>query len=292
MIRSLRPQLLVLGMGLVVLLAIPGREPMTAEPATPGSPCPAGAGVTPYLIMETAAGRIEIRLDPQAAPAAIERFLSVVRGPVFNETLFGSNEVGYYDGLTFAYTRPQIEIRTAERQPSGLIQIPVQIDAESLGLHEDKIADINQATDVMQFELLKDFSNSKESGKRTPQLDNLVAHWFNKFDAKNLIGVSRKEINEALGYLYTTGLPSRPVKRGAVALKPLSPKLAGMELTIALSDLDERTGRWMVIGEVVTGLDLADSISTQPLREPPHVRSRTYIPYEPVVIESARVTCR
>lgn len=254
--------------------------------------CEDGGNSHPHLVLETLAGSIEIKLFHDAAPDAVKRFAEVVQGPIYNESFFGKQEVGYYDGLTFSFTRPHIEIRTSDRQPSGLIKIPVEVDGQALGLHNDKLQNIDQAMDVMQFELLKAFSGTKDTGGRTSELDNWLTQWFANFDASFLIGVSRLEIYQALGYRFVSGLNSRPMKRGYVALKPLSHEFAGMELTILLSDLDDRTGKWMVIGQVVKGLEVAEDISIQPLREPPHVRSRTFIPYEPITINSGKILCR
>jgi len=266
---------------------------MAADADQPGDSCVGVANSHPYLVVDTLSGIIEIQLFSDAAPTSIERFIQIVRGPIFNQSLVGPVNVGYYDGLSFAYTRPMLEIRASERQPAGMVEIPIQIDADALGLQNDKIANLDQAMNVMQFELLKAFNNSdKGQSVRNPLLNKWLTEWFANLNAEFLVGVSRKEVKEALGHVYLAGLNSRPMKRGAVALKPIKTNSAGMELTIALSDLDDRTGEWMVIGEVVKGLELADDISIQPLRDPPHERSRTYIPYEPVVIRSARIECR
>lgn len=283
-------------MAIFLSLAVPYicaySSPVAAGMEQPGGPCAGDAHSHPYLIMDTLSGTIEIQLYADAGPASVERFIQILRGPIFNESLFGSVDVGYYDGLSFDYTSPMLEIRTSERQPGGMVEIPIQIDAEALGLQNEKITNIDQAMDVMQFQLIKAYNSSKGQSGRTPQLDKWLSEWFTGLNANFLMGVSRKAINEALGRGYISGLNSRPMKRGAVALKPVKLNLAGMELTIALSDLDDRTGEWMVIGEVVNGLEIADDISIQPLRDPPHERSKTYKPFEPVVIRSARVDCR
>lgn len=259
----------------------------------PLEPCAGEAHTHPYLIMDTHSGTMEIQLHVDASPESVARFIQIVKGPIFNESIFGSVKVGYYDGLSFGYTRPMLEIRTSVRQPAEIVEIPIQIDADALGLQDDKIANLDQAMDVMQLELLKAFNNSdKTQAVSNPLLHKWLTEWSASFKADFLMGVSRKEVKQALGHVYITGLNSRPMKRGAVALKPNKPNVAGMELTIALSDLDDRSGEWMVIGEVVNGLEIADDISVQPLRDPPHERSRTYKPYEPVVIRSARIDCR
>jgi cyclophilin family peptidyl-prolyl cis-trans isomerase len=253
--------------------------------------CSGDRGEQPHLVMETASGTIEIRLFEDAAPAAVQRMIEAIQGPIFNTLIFGEQDVGYYDGLAIDYTRPRIEVRVTERRPSGLIELPTQIDADALGLDDARITDIDDAVDVMQFQLIKAYNETKQGGERSVVLNQWLDQWFEKKDASFLIGESRKKINESLGYVYQTGLASRPMLKGAVALKPISPDTASMTLSILLADADERTGKWMVVGEVVRGLDIVEEISIQPLREPAHVRSRTYVPFEPLVIRSARVRC-
>lgn len=253
--------------------------------------CSSDQGGEPHLVIETVSGIIKIRLFEDAAPAVVQRMIQAIQGPIFNTLIFGQHDVGYYDGLAFDYTRPRLEVRVTERQPPGLIELPTQIDAEALGLEDARIADIDDAVDVMQFQLIKAYNETKQGGDRSVLLNQWLDQWFEKKDASFLIGESRKKINESLGYVYQTGLASRPMLKGAVALKPDSPNKASMTLSILLADADERTGKWMVVGEVVQGLDIVEEISIQPLREPSSVRSRTYVPFEPIVILSARVRC-
>ncbi len=104
-----------------------------------------------------------------------------------------------------------------------------------------------------------------------------------------LIGVSRKEVNEVLGYRYRNGLDSRPVTRGAVSLEPASPRWSTPRLTIALKRIPDQDGRRMVIGRVAQGLEIADRIATRRLS--PH-KTVQYRPLVPARIFKARYECR
>jgi cyclophilin family peptidyl-prolyl cis-trans isomerase len=235
---------------------------------------------------------IIIELFERAAPDAVRRLVELAGGPVFNEALVGPNDSGYFDGLTFNYTKPHLDIRTSERPPTGLLEITTEIDANALGLHEDRIEDVNAAMDVMQQELLQSGQKAKRGESISSQLSAWISRWYENYSADFLIGVSRKEINEALGFEYSDApLESVPVTKGAVALVPRSPVAASPRLSIILQDMPLRTGRWMVVGRVVEGLDIADQISIEPLVLPRSVKQKYFRPLNPVVIRSAEFTC-
>lgn len=250
----------------------------------------------PYLVISTQEGTIEIELFERAAPQAVRRLTALVKGPIFNQDLLKDDEksssVGYYDGLTFNHTRPHLEIATSERSPAGLFQIESEIDAESLGLDRILIENRADAMSIMQRELLAAHRKKKKKGNISPQLSLWLEKWKATYNPDFLIGVSRKEVNEALGYVYKTGLESKPATKGSVALRPVTPQTASPRLTIFLQDMPDKTGKWMIIGRVVKGLELADKISLQPLVTPSHIKPRSYTPLHPVVIDSIKWSCR
>lgn len=137
---------------------------------------------------------------------------------------------------------------------------------------------------VLQRELLVAYGTKKKSGQIPHNLKRLLDPWFTDYMPDYLIGVSRKEINEALGYPYQKGVESRPAVRGSVLVKPISPTHSSARLSVLLQDIPERTGRWMVIGRVTRGLEVADSISVRPRI---HDRRAEFRPVDPVVIVRA-----
>lgn len=226
------------------------------------------------LLLQTSLGTIEIELFPAAAPNAVKRLRQLVEE--------GRDAGGFYSRLSFDFTRPHVEILTAGRHGPAAVTIPTELDAESLGLDQLLVSDNAEAMAIVQRELLVEHRKKKKSGQISDRLGELLERWYEGHSAKFLIGMSRKEINEALGYEYQTGLRSRSAKRGAVLLQPVSPTVASVRLSILLTDMPSRTGRWMVIGEVVRGLDVAQAISVKPRVKD---RRRQYEPIEPVVIE-------
>ena len=142
---------------------------------------------------------------------------------------------------------------------------------------------------VWQHELLPYQTKLPDDSLVPPTLMEWLKTWSTTFDAGFLIGVSRKEINEVLGYSYRSGLESRPVTRGAVSLEPFSPRWSTPRLTIALKRIPSQDGRRMVIGHVAEGLEIADRISAGRLSPHKAVQYRLLVP---IKIFKARVECR
>jgi cyclophilin family peptidyl-prolyl cis-trans isomerase len=244
----------------------------------PPSPRSGGNGDTAAaaeLLLETSQGTIQIELCESAAPRAVKQLRRfALEGSASGQRIF--------KGLAFDFTQPHIEVRIAELELPVEIQWPVELDAESLGLHQQLVTDYAEAMSIVQGELLVEYRKKKKSGGITPKLAAMLDQWYQAHSAEFLVGVSRKEINEALGYQYQSGLASLPAVRGAVMLQPVSPTSASARLSILLADIPERTGKWMVIGRVTRGLDVAQEISVRP-----RIKDRRfqYQPVEPVVIE-------
>lgn len=244
------------------------------------------------LTFSTPLGTIEIELLERADPVAFRRLVRLARGPTFHPDLQAADRppVGFYEGLAFDFTRPHVEIATETRRPPELFSLETRIDAEALGLDRDLVEDAAEAMSVLQQELLPEFVSKKKRGRITPQLEEWLEEWYARQEPDFLVGVSRKRINEALGYAYHSGLESVPPERGAVALWPESPSRSSARLTIFLADLPQRAGRWLVVGRVLRGLEVADSISSQPLV--PGAGARWLKPLQPITIDQTHFECR
>lgn len=245
----------------------------------------------PHFVLSTAAGRIVVELAEDAAPRTIRELLRLVTGPYFDPasaTIGGDGSAqGYYDGLAFDYTHPHVEIVTALRDGDET-RFTQEIDAAALGLDRRILEDPGTAMNMLQDEILE---NHRAGRPSTPRLRRWLEQWYASREADFLVGVSLREVYEALGHVYTQGLASRPVHRGAVVLKPLSPRFASARLGLVLTDIPERTGKWMVIGRVVEGFATAEAISVGPRRLTSSGRPG-FTPVEPVVIDTLRFVCR
>ncbi len=230
-----------------------------------------------------------VELYEPAAPKTLRNLVDLVKGPIQDrESARGD---GYYDGLTFDYANPHVELRVQAHGSEDLIVFENEISASALGLHKQKIDNPGQAMDIMQRELLPAYLNGPEAGWDPSKLGPWIEQWYDRYDAEFLVGSSRQEINEALGHGYREGLASQPVSRGAVALKPHLPGRSTVRLSIILTDIPERNGQWMVIGRIVEGLDRAEAISIRALAPGPD-GFRFFKPLNPVVIDSLHFECR
>lgn len=264
--------------------------PADAEPL-----CPAGS--QPHFVIGTARGPIVARLFEEAAPATVRGLVRLAQEPTFDrEVAAGQHKApraaaGYYDGLAFVTTRPHFEIITGVRPSGDPVEFELEIDAAALGLDRRRIESAARAMDIAQRELAPAYKARLRSGEVEPRLAEWMERLHTRHDAAFLVGVSRLEINQALGYRYKNGLASRPALRGALLLRPLSPRQAGARLSILLADQPELDGKAVVVGQVVAGLDTAQAISTAPLADPGLVQQRHH-PVAPVSIEKIRLDCR
>jgi len=227
----------------------------------------------PLLHLKTEKGLITIRLYKRVAPKAVEKLTGLIKTK--------KNGKSPYDQLKIVYTNPHIEIRTAI--PKGLekIKFSKELNADSLGLDKKIVKTSAEAMDIWQFKLLKFFTKHKKDGKLSPQLKKWLSIWDKQMNANFLIGVSAKEINEAMNYHYSNDVVSIPVSKGTVLLKSFSTMESSPSLVIALADIPERTGKWVVIGRVTDGLEIAEKISVLPNSG---MKAPRYVPVNPIKI--------
>ena len=232
----------------------------------------------PLLRLKTKKGVIKIRLYKRVAPKTVEKLTTLINSK--------KNGKGLYDQLDIIYTLPHIEIRTAIPKELKALKIPKELNANALGLDKKIIKTSGEAMDIWQGKLLKHFRKHKKDGKVSPQLKKWLSRWNKQMNADFLMGVSIKEINEAMSYHYTDSVVSIPVSKGTVLLKSSSPMKSSPSLVIALSDIPIRTGKWVVIGQVTDGLEIAEKISVLPNSG---MQKPRYVPVNPVTIEKTEV---
>ena len=211
----------------------------------------------PRLRIESPGGPIVAALHPEASPRAI----AALRRAAAN--LEGA--------FSFTWVSPNGEVRT--QSVPELAGVEAELNAVSLGLHEEVIADAGVAMEVMQHVLLPRHGRDKRTAP-SPLFRSWIDRWRDERSAEFLIGVSKMELYEALGYSFSSGVVSRPVMRGSLALRvdtSGSDEAQGSnarvqpQLVFSLVDRPDQTGRWVVIGDVVEGLDLLRTISVRPL---------------------------
>ena len=243
------------------------------------------------LRLDTGAGAITLRLARAAAPAAISAIARLATNPIYDAGVVprpaAASATGYFDGLAFDYTRPHLEIRLAAREPVAAFTVASELDAAALGLETTLVADAGEAMNAMQFDLLPALKRPNSTRQSTPTLVEWASRFeANGFDASFLVGKSRRELFEAIGYRFTSGLASLPATRGAVALVPASPAESVLSLAILLADHPTRTGRWVVVGQVASGLEVAEALSLAPHALP---QAKDYRPLVPAFVLHAEV---
>lgn len=245
------------------------------------------------IVLNTYDGAIEIEVFPAVGPVAVAQLLRLVEGPIFREefTTAGPERepVGYFDGLLFDHAIPGHEIATSIRPPGSGILVRTQIDATALGLEDRRVESPAAAMDVWQNEILP-YEGSIHGRKRPPGLlGEWMADWKDSMRPDFLLGASHKDINEALGFVYECGLPSLPVRRGSVGLRRISKEWSAPALVIALTDRPDLDGRRMIIGNLISDIDVIDRISRRSLTPTKSEQNRPLIP---VRILDGRVECR
>ena len=220
--------------------------------------------------IDTDQGQIVLDLDSRTAPKAMALLLPQLRS-------------GGFDGVGFDWVRPHTEIRSTA--PKSGPTLPSELDAWALGLDQQQIADAGAAMRTIQGELEPAWMASGSSA--SPQLQQWIQQWRATFTPDFLIGISRAEINAALGYPRHPGVATLPVRRGSVALVPSSAGFTTLALAIVLRDQPARDGRWVVVGEVRSGLDIAEKIALQP-----RVHPKFQQPVKPVLVLRTRVPQR
>lgn len=222
-------------------------------------------------------GQFTAAFDIDGATLVLE--FDSAAAPIAVATLRQSLDAGDWSGVAFDWIYPNVEIRTAAVAPTLLTS---EIDGTALGLERVRIADSGAAMNLVQLELEPAFMRA--GGAATPQLRDWIERWRKDFDPGFLVGVSRLEINTALGYPSQDGVRTRPVRRGSVALVPAAPGSSRLALAIILRDQPARDGRTVVVGRVSSGLDVAQRISIA-ARIHPKLRE----PVAPVRIERAEI---
>ncbi len=224
---------------LVLVLALVEVQSLAAREVAPGR-----NGQATRLRIVTPEGPIVAVLYPEAAPRAIEAL----------------GRVG--SGVGFEWASPHGEVRTGHL--AELDGVRAELNGESLGLHEDRIADAGEAMEVMQQEVLGRHGRDKRT-QPSARFRTWIEQWKATRRPDFLVGISRLELYEALGYRYDADVVTRPVVRGSVALRASTDATVQPQLVFSLVDRPEQTGRWVVVGHVVEGIDLIRQISVRPL---------------------------
>ena len=175
----------------------------------------------------------------------------------------------YYNGMRFHRVVPGFVIQAGSqaKNPLGLQVelLPDEINADALGL--DQIQAINpdgSFADELNIESKQDFHTEilapLYSRRNIADVDTALSRQYQTL--AELQELTVKSVYESQGYRYDSSLRSRAIVRGTVALANSGPDSNGPEFFISLADAPQLTGKYTVIGQVIEGQSVMDTIGS------------------------------
>ena len=230
--------------------------------------------LNPLLLINTSQGAIYVELFPREAPNNVANFVALARGEIelvdpATETSFMPR---YFDGMRFHRVVSDFIIQAASPvyhplgAPAELLQD--EINSDFLGLDQMPVLDSDGSFNKMlNISSKQDFQQEilKPLYQRM-NIENEAQLEAGQYEVlEELRQMSVKQAYENQGYRYSTNFPSRTVSRGVVALANVGPDSNGPEFFITLTDADWLTGKHTVIGKVVEGMNIVDTIGEIPI---------------------------
>jgi len=262
MLQSTISSLLLLSFSLLISLSTASADTSTALLAMEDSQ-------NPLIRISTSQGEIYLELFPLEAPSNVENFIALAEG----EKEFTNQDTGepiqarYYNGMRFHRVVPGFIIQAGSPAYNSLgLQVNLlddEINANALGL--DQISALNpdgSFADVLNIESRLDFHEEiltpLYSQRNITDVEVALNRQYQILET--LQDLSVKSVYENQGYRYDDSLQSRPIERGTVALANSGPNSNGPEFFINLTTAERLSGKYTIIGKVVEGLEVMDSI--------------------------------
>ena len=219
--------------------------------------------------ISTSQGEMFLELFPLEAPNNVENFIALASGKkeFINQSTGEPIQARYYNGMRFHRAVPGFIIQAGSpvNNPLGL-QVNLlndEINANALGL--DQIPALNpdgSFADVLNIESKQDFQEDILTPLYAQQnITDVEAILNRQYQVLEILqGLSVKSVYENQGYRYDDSLPSRPIERGTVAVANSGPDSNGPEFFISLTAAEWLSGKYTVIGKVIEGQEVMDSI--------------------------------
>jgi len=219
--------------------------------------------------ISTSQGEMYLELFPLEAPNNVENFIALADGEKeFTDQSTGEPiQARYYNGMRFHRVVPGFIIQ-AGSPANNLLGLQVnllddEINANALGL--DQILALNSDgsfADVLNIESKPDFHEEILTPLYLQRnITDVEAVLSSQYQVLEILqDLSVKSVYENQGYRYDDSLPSRPIERGTVALANSGPDSNGPEFFISLTTAEWLSGKYTVIGKVIEGQDVMDSI--------------------------------
>ena len=219
--------------------------------------------------ISTSQGEMYLELFPLEAPNNVENFIALADGEkeFTNQSSGEPIQARYYNGMRFHRVVPGFIIQAGSPAYNSLgLQVNLlddEINANALGL--DQILALNpdgSFADVLNIESKKDFHEEILTPLYSQRnITDVEAAFSRQYQVLEILqDLSVKSVYENQGYRYNDSLPSRPIERGTVALANSGPDRNGPEFFISLTDAKWLSGKYTVIGKVIEGQEVMDSI--------------------------------
>lgn len=232
--------------------------------------------LNPLLLVSTSRGELYVELFPDEAPNNTANFIALAQGEIEirDPETNASYMPRYFNGMRFHRVIPGFVIQAGSPAyntlgtPSELLAD--EINADYLGLDQLPVLNPDGSFNTMlnitakadfDAEILKPLYAKMG-------IDNPATLLARQQDVlERLQQLTVKSAYENQGYRYNDDKPSREISRGVLALANSGPNSNGPEFFISLGDAHWLTGKHTVIGKVVEGLDVMDTIGGTAIEE-------------------------
>lgn len=251
-----------------MILALPAQGDVASAQAAMENPA------NPLMLISTSQGNIYFELFNNEAPNNVANIMALAEG----EVEFTNPETGlssgrrYYNGMRFHRVISDFVIQTGSPAYHTLgapeDQLRDEVNADFLGLQEQLVlradGSFNEALNITSKE---DFDREiLEPLYRVLSIESASEILANQSTiVERLQEMTLKRAYENQGYRYSSANPSHGVLRGVIALANSGPNTNGPEFFISLQDAPWLTGKHTVIGKVVEGIEVADTIGATPI---------------------------
>jgi len=225
----------------------------------------------PMLVLNTSRGDIYLEMLTREAPQNVNRFMALATGEVefVDAATATSYRPHYFDGMRFHRVLPGFLIQAGSPvyhslgAPAELLAD--EINADALGLDQVKVLNPDGT-----FNAMLDITSKEDFDAQIlrPLYQSLNINTVAALESRQvevlqlLQQMTVKRAYENQGYRFSSRNPSRPVTRGVVALANQGPNSNGPEFFISLADAPTLTGKYTVIGRVVEGMEIVDTIGS------------------------------
>lgn len=243
-----------------------------------------------HATIDTSMGQIVVRLLDKDAPKTVENFIGLADGTkLLEEGDDIANAKPFYDGLTFHRVIPDFMIQGGDPAGNGSGGPGYTFEDETYTKGEvitGKIVDKERAEYV--FERLV-VPHLREHRGQSPI--EFVATLFGKMQEAQgfdpMLDVTVEELAEALGHedpIIGQGELINSVDYGTLCMANAGPDTNGSQFFIVTKNggTPWLNGKHTVFGVVLSGMDIAEAISTVPTKA-------QNLPEEPVIINSIRI---